>query len=46
MIKELLVHLAILDPMVGPVEPCCGWFDDLYLPGMDDSLYSVEVADR
>ena len=32
---SLLESLRDLDPMVGPVELCCGWFDDLYHPGND-----------
>ena len=30
---QILEALQDLDPMVGPVELCCGWFDDLYHPG-------------
>jgi hypothetical protein len=32
---EFLRALQDLDPMIGPVELCCGWFDDLYHPGSD-----------
>jgi len=31
-ILSLLEDLAVLDPQLGPVELCCMWFDDLYLP--------------
>lgn len=31
-IRGLLESLAALDPMEGPTELICLWFDDLYLP--------------
>ena len=30
---RLLEDLRDLDAMVGPIELCCGWFNDLYHPG-------------
>lgn len=35
-IEELLSSIEELDPMVGPVEMACGWFDDLYFPADPD----------
>jgi len=41
---DLLEALRALDPMVGPVELCCCWFDDLYHPGLDlwECAFSTE----
>lgn len=35
-IAALLFSIEQLDPMEGPVEMICGWFDDLYLPAEPD----------
>lgn len=35
-VMGLLESLAKLDPMVGPVELCCCWFDDFYFPAHKD----------
>ena len=31
-IQELLLAIEQLDPMTGPTEMICGWFDDYYCP--------------
>ncbi len=47
-IRELLEEIS--DPVkrsnVGAIEIICGWFDDLYLPADDPSIYNPGVFDK
>jgi hypothetical protein len=41
---DMLRNLRDLDPMVGPIELCCRWFEDLYHPSESawQAAFSVE----
>ncbi len=45
-IKELLSDISKLRPSVGPVEMCCQWFDDFYLPCRNSEGFSSDVWEK
>ena len=45
-IIELLKSIAALDPMEGPTEMICGWYDDLYLPCHDPKGFHKDVWEQ